>query len=62
MNDTLITHIMPVTFFGGTGGNFLRSLLTNSKFTGLEKFSLNKLLLWRELTLKGISDMDQRTR
>jgi hypothetical protein len=31
-------------------------------FTGLEKFSLDKLLLWRELTLKAISDMDQRIR
>jgi hypothetical protein len=29
-------------------------------FTGFEKFSLDNLLKWRELTLKGISDMEQR--
>jgi len=29
-------------------------------FTGFEKFSLDNLMHWRELTLKGISDMEQR--
>lgn len=31
-----------------------------SNFTGLEKFSLSNLMRWRELTLTGISEMEQR--
>jgi len=41
MNDSLITHIMPVTFFGGTGGHLVRSLLISAKtgYEGLWEFS-----------------------
>jgi len=31
MNDSLITNIVPITYFGGTGGHFLRSLLIAAK-------------------------------
>jgi hypothetical protein len=31
MNDSLITHLMPITYFGGTGGHLVRSLLIASK-------------------------------
>jgi hypothetical protein len=31
MNDSLISHIVPITYFGGTGGFFLTSLLVAAK-------------------------------
>jgi hypothetical protein len=41
MNDSLITHLVPITYFGGTGGHLIRSLLIASKvgYNALWKFS-----------------------
>lgn len=41
MNDSLITHLMPITYFGGTGGHLVRSLLIASKvnYKPIWKFS-----------------------
>jgi len=43
MNNSLITHIVPITYFGGTGGHLLRSLLIAAKLKnqGLWEFSPN---------------------
>lgn len=41
MNDSLITHLVPITYFGGTGGHLIRSLLIASKvgYNSLWRFS-----------------------